>query len=62
MYSADEIHEKIKEIEALIRENTNPDGSLSFDAYRVMVSLELTRRMIVREENSDIAVDGQTST
>jgi len=62
MYSADEIHEKIKEIEALIRENTNPDGSLGFDAYRVMVSLELTRRMIVREENNDIAVDGQTST
>lgn len=62
MYSAQEIYEKLKEIECLIRDNINPDGSPKFDPYRVMVSLELTRRMIAREEKSDIAVDGQTQT
>lgn len=60
MNSADDLYKKLTEIEALIRENTNPDGSLNFDAYRVMVSLELARRMVLREENSDIVVDGQT--
>lgn len=62
MYNAHDLHNKIHEIESLIRENTNPDGSLNFDPYRVMVSLELARRMVANEENSDIAVDGQTQT
>lgn len=60
MYSADDLYKKLNEMETLIRENTSPDGTPSFDAYRVMVSLELARRMILREENNDIAVDEQT--
>lgn len=57
MYSATELFDKLKEIEALIREKTNPDGSLGFDPYPVIVSLELSRRMIfqeaAREEKSE---------
>ena len=50
MYSADELYDKLEEVKALIRENTRPDGSLNFDPFRVMVSLELARRMVLREE------------
>jgi hypothetical protein len=52
MYSADDLCVKLREIEALIREKTNSDGSCDFDPFPVMVSLELTRRMITREGNS----------
>ena len=62
MYSIDDLQKKIHEIEHLIRENTNPDGSANFDAYRVFIGLELARRMVANEENSDIPVDGQMET
>lgn len=62
MYSVEDLYSKLKEIETLMRENTNHDGTMTFDPYRVMVSLELTRRMIAREEKSDLTVDGQTET
>lgn len=58
--SIDELYSKLKEIENLIHDSINPDGTPAFDTYRVMVSLELARRMVSREENSDTAVDGHT--
>ena len=60
MSYADELYEKLKELEELIRENTNTDGSLNFDLKRVMVSLELARQMMI--EKSDFSVDGETRT
>ncbi len=59
MYKAEELLDKLKEIESLIRENTNADGSLKFNSYQVMVSLELARRMAAREEPE--AAGGQVS-
>ena len=54
MYNADDLFDKIHEIETLIRKKTNPDGSFTFDPKAVMISLELTRRMISDEkENCD---------
>ena len=46
MYSADDLLDKLKEIENLIRGNTNPDGSCDFDAERIFLSLEVARRML----------------
>ena len=51
MYSADDLFMKLCDIEVLINEKTKPDGALDFDPVPVMVSLELARRMIAREEN-----------
>ena len=51
MYSADDLIGKLRDLEILIREKANPDGCCEFDALRVMVSLELARRMISGEEN-----------
>ena len=53
MFSAENLHDKLREINALISEKTNPDGSLSFDPQRVIIALELARRMIDQEENTD---------
>jgi len=53
MLCADDLYDKLREIESLIREKTNPDGSFSFDLHRVIVALELVMRMIVQEDNSD---------
>lgn len=50
MYNAKDLYNKLGEIEKLIGENTSEDGSLAFDPYPVIVSLELARRLIVREE------------
>ena len=47
MYNADDLLEKLKEMEDLIRENTNPDGSCNLDAERIYISLELARRMLI---------------
>ena len=52
-FTADELYGKLKEIEALLRERTNPDGSCDFESFQVMVSLELTKRMILKEENTE---------
>lgn len=60
MGSADILLEKLKELEKLILENTNQDGSLAFDIKKVMVSLELARQMIV--EKSDFVIDGEART
>jgi len=43
MYNTDDLLNKLREIEDLIRENTNPDGSCSLDAERIFLSLELAR-------------------
>ena len=37
---------KLKEIEELIREKMEPDGSCGYDVEHVMVSLEIIRRML----------------
>ena len=50
MFSTDDFLDKLREIEALIREHTNQDGSFGFDTQKVMVSLELAKRMITQEE------------
>ena len=50
---ADELLGKLKEIEALLHEKTNPDGSCDFETFQVMISLELTKRMILKEENTE---------
>jgi len=47
MYNADDLLKKLKEIEELIRKNTNPDGSCDLDTERVFMSLEIARRMLV---------------
>ena len=53
MISANDLYNKLREIDTLIREKTNPDGSFSFDLHRVIVALELARRMIEQEEQTD---------
>lgn len=50
MYSINDLYEMLHKIESLIRENTDSDGTPGFDVYRVMVSLELARRMVANEE------------
>jgi len=45
MYNADELLIMLRDIENLIHENTNADGSFRFDAERVFISLELALRM-----------------
>ena len=52
-FTADELFGKLKEIEALLREKTNPDGSCDFESLQVMISLELTIRMILKEKNTE---------
>jgi len=49
MYRAEDLLNKLKEIEDLIHENTNPDGTCDFDVERIFMSLELARRMFVEE-------------
>ena len=51
-YSVDDLFRKLKDIEALLHEKTNADGSFDFDMYKVMISLELTRRMIAQDKDS----------
>jgi hypothetical protein len=53
MYSADDLLNKLGEIDDLIRERANPDGSAEFDTQQVMISLELARYIILRDENSE---------
>jgi len=53
MLNADEIFDKLKEIDTQIRERINQDGSCKFDPECVMVSLELARRMVVGEDLPD---------
>ena len=52
-YNADELLNKLKEIETLVRENVNPDGSSRFDSYHLMMALELAKRIIVIEEKNE---------
>jgi len=49
MYDAEDLLEKLNEIEDLIHEHTNTDGSCDFDAGRIFLSLELARRMFEKE-------------
>jgi len=51
MLSSDDFLTKLREIERLISERTNPDGSFRFDPDKAMVSLELARRMVIQEES-----------
>ena len=50
MFSADDLYRKLKEIEDSIKEKTNLDGTLDFDLLPVIVSLEVARRMVMKEE------------
>ena len=51
-HSVDDLFRKLKDIEVLLHEKTNADGSCDFDLYKVMISLELTRRMIAQDKDS----------
>ena len=46
MYGVDDLLNKLSEIECLILRYTNPDGSCSFDAERVYMSLEIALRAL----------------
>jgi len=52
-YTLDDLYGRLKEIESLIHEKTNPDGSCSFDLVPVLISLELTKKMILTEQNTE---------
>jgi len=49
MHNADDLLTKLNEIEDLILEKTNTDGSCGFDAERIFISLELARRMLIEK-------------
>jgi hypothetical protein len=51
MFTAGDLYEKLKEIKLQIDENINGDGSLRFDPYKVMICLELARKMAVGKED-----------
>jgi len=53
MFHSEDLLNKLREVEQLIRENTNPDGSCKFDPLPVFTGLELARRMITPEEKTD---------
>ena len=55
-FTSDDLLGMLKDIEALIREKTNPDGSCNFESFQVMVSLELIKKMILKEANSEETV------
>jgi hypothetical protein len=61
MITADDIMSKLNEINALIRKNINADGSFRFDPNRVMVSLELARRMAEAEPMAESAEPGKNA-
>jgi len=46
LYGVDDLLNKLSEIECLILRYTNPDGSCSFDAERVYMSLEIALRAL----------------
>jgi len=43
----DDLIAKLREIEDLINEKTDDDGSRGYDIEGVMVSLEIARRMLI---------------
>ena len=47
---ADDLYRKLKEIEAGIRQNENPDGSCAFEAEKVYLFLETALRLIPDRE------------
>jgi len=51
MYNTENLYDKLREIEALIQERTNPDGSCDFNIEQVLIGLELARRMITQEKS-----------
>jgi hypothetical protein len=53
MSGTDELFKKLGEIEILLREKIGPDGSFDFDPVPVLISLEVTRRMILGAEGSE---------
>ena len=61
--TAGDLKNKVREIDALIDEKTNADGTFAFDPLRVMISLEMARRLFSYTETgeeSGIAIDGLT--
>jgi hypothetical protein len=46
MFSVNDLHEKLREVELAIREHTDSDGKPDFDPLRVMAGLELALRMV----------------
>jgi len=50
VYDSNVLLKKLKEIEDLIQDNINPDGSCRFDSNRVFMSLELAVRMFKTDE------------
>jgi len=45
-FTIDDINKKLHELERLVCEHTNPDGSGNFDLFRVIISLELAEAII----------------
>ena len=43
----DDLLTKLKEIEDLICDKKDPDGPWDYDIERIMVSLEIARRMLI---------------
>lgn len=50
MKSANDLVEKLKAIEAAIRQYENPDGSCRFDAIKVYIFLETALAQITKSE------------
>ena len=50
-FTIDDIYKELNELEALVREHTNPDGSGNFDLFRVIISLELAKKIITGDND-----------
>jgi len=50
-FSIDDIYKELNELETLVREHTNPDGSGNFDLFRVIISLELAKKIITGDND-----------
>jgi hypothetical protein len=47
MYNSETLYRQLKDIEQLIKQNENPDGSCRFDVKKVFIMLEVASRTIL---------------
>ena len=52
MKTANELYQKLKTIEDLIRSNENPDGSCTFDTDKVYIFLDTAQSQIPDKQDS----------
>ena len=50
-FTIDDIYKRLNELEALVRDHSNPDGSSDFDVFRVVISLDLAKRIIIGDDD-----------